>query len=158
MYDFDLAHYQQVAQTLPTTVIQKIGKEQILYHISTVFYAPNALLGLDIEIEVGKPSPLVQAVMKVLGISQLIGMTPQFPASNPQATDEENQRYIQECCAKLTSRGVRHLECKGRALDFPTGGDGCFIVIDGLHLIQDILSDQLSYTLLEQEGVGQLVG
>lgn len=158
-----LVHYSQVAEEVlrsnnHSQLLARIGSEQFLYHVSTVFYAPGALLGLDVEIEVGKTAPVLQAAMRSLNISQLIGFTPQFPVSNPHATVEENQRLVRQASEKLKNQNIRHIAAFGRALDFPNGGDGCFILVDvEIDQMKDVLSDQFSCLCLKSEGVGTLV-
>ena len=137
-----------------TQLIQEIGIPELLNHLSTTFWTPKALLGLDVTLTPGKTSPLVQAAMRALGIPQLIGFTPLYPRSNPKCGDWV---LAEECERKLIKLGLRYLPAKGRALDFP-GGDGCFLLIAAtLQEAEAVLSDQLSCVVLPDEGEARLV-
>jgi hypothetical protein len=157
--DYDLKFlYQLTDQVIHggnhTRLIQEIGIPELLNHLSTTFWTPKALLGLDVTLTPGKTSPLVQAAMQALGIPQLIGFTPLYPRSSPRCGDGA---LVEECERKLIKLGLRYLPAKGRALDFPDG-DGCFLLIGvSLQEAEAVLSDQLSCVVLPAVGEAMLV-
>jgi hypothetical protein len=157
--DYDLKFLYSLADQLilegkHTNLISEIGIPELLNHLSTCFWTPKALLGLDVTLTPGKTSPLVQAAMQALGIPQLIGFTPLYPRSNPRCGDWV---LVEECERKLIKLGLRYLPAKGRALDFPSG-DGCFLLIGAtLQEAEAVLSDQLSCVVLPDEGEARLV-
>jgi hypothetical protein len=157
--DYDLKFLYSLADQVihggnHTNLISEIGIPELLNHLSTCFWTPKALLGLDVTLTPGKTSPLVQAAMQALGIPQLIGFTPLYPRSNPRCGDWV---LVEECERKLIKLGLRYLPAKGRALDFPSG-DGCFLLIGAtLQEAEAVLSDQLSCVVLPDEGEARLV-
>jgi hypothetical protein len=135
-------------------LIKAIGEEELLNHLSTIFWAPKGLLGLDVTLTPGVASPIVQAAMQAIGLSQLIGFTPLYPRSNPFSGDWD---YVTRCEAMLDELELRYLPAKGRALDF-SGGDGCFILVGvGIPEAMPVLFDQLSCIVLPVTGVAKLV-
>jgi hypothetical protein len=166
---WDEVHYIHVASRMLADkkelgLFQKIGTEQFLNHLSTVFYVPSlaenlpGLEGIEIAIHVGKTAPDLQRYMRTSGIKGLIGMTPQFPCSNPQASWRKNLWYVDEFEKHLIRSGINYLPVWGRARDFKEGAGGCFILIDVTpEEAKRIIYDQLSFTYLPARGKGQLV-
>ncbi len=135
-------------------LIEAIGEDELLNHLSTSFWAPKGPLGLDVTLTPGVASPIVQAAMQAIGVNQLIGFTPLYPRSNPFSGD---WNYVTRCEAMLDDLGLRHLPAKGKALDF-SDGDGCFILVGvGIHEAMPVLFDQLSCIVLPAVGATRLV-
>ena len=166
---WDEAHYIHVASRMladskELKLFEAIGTEQFLNHLSTVFYVPClnenplSLKGVEIAIHVGRTALDLQRLMRSSGIRGLVGMTPQFPCSNPQASHSENLRYVEEFEEHLLRSGTRYLPAWGRARDFKEGAGGCFIMVN---VTPDeamlLISDQLSFTYLPAYGVAQLI-
>jgi hypothetical protein len=158
MFAYDEAHYERVAATRSRDHLSELlSHEELLSHISTVFYAAG------IAIEVGKDNPVLQAYMRNEGIRCLIGMTPKFPIFNPSPSESENQAYVEAFQQLLDTRGISHIPCWGRARDFQNGGDGCFILVNVQpNQVKELLSadsvpTQLSFTCLYQYDEAELV-
>jgi len=162
-------HYRNIAAQMLANkealkLYYRIGVEEFLNHISTVFYVPDEdynpmyLNGTKLEIEVGKDNPSLQQLMKMNDIRGLVGMTPQFPISNPSASLSDNARYIKAFELHLKRLNVSYVRAWGRARDFQNGGGGCFILIDVTpEDAPNIIYDQLSYTYLPNYGQARLI-
>lgn len=162
MYHYDEALYARLAQKMheqksARSLVDYLSNEQLLNHISTVFYTDR------LAIAVGQKLPEVQAVMKATGIWSLAGLTPKFPIFNPDANDVANAVYVRYLRYKLTQLGQTYIPCFGRARDFREGGDGCFLLpnISPNEVMQLLAEDgqptQLSFTYLQLGGEGQLI-
>jgi hypothetical protein len=158
MFAYNEAHYARVADARVRDHLSTLlPHEELLNHISTVFYASG------VAIEVGKENPTLQAYMREEGIRYLIGMTPKFPIFNPCANESENQAYVEEFQRSLDIRDISYIPCWGRARDFREGGDGCFILVDVCpDSVKELLSfegtpTQLSFTCLYQHEPAELV-
>jgi hypothetical protein len=162
-------HYRNIAAQMLANkealkLYYRIGVEEFLNHISTVFYVPDEdynpmyLNGTKFEIEVGKDNPSLQQLMRLNDIRGLVGMTPQFPISNPSASLSDNARYIKAFELHLKRLSVSYVRAWGRARDFQNGGGGCFILIDVTpEDAPNIIYDQLSYTYLPNYGQARLI-
>ena len=162
-------HYRNIAAQMLANkealeLYYRIGVEEFLNHISTVFYVPDEdynpmyLNGTKLKIEVGKEHSELQRLMRLDGIRGLIGMTPQFPISNPSASLSDNARYIMAFELHLKRLEVPYVQAWGRARDFQNGGGGCFILIDVTpEDAPNIIYDQLSYTYLPNYGQARLI-
>jgi len=161
---YDEAHYRVVAYEMAATnenpiLVEKLLEfEELLNHISTVFYSYSSELG-EIQIEVGKEDSRLQALMKERGIVGIAGLTPKFPIQNRQATDLANTAYVAAFRNSLETFQFRYLEAKGRARDFREGGDGCFLLIDITpgQVMKLLGKTQLSFTYLPQCGQARLI-
>jgi hypothetical protein len=158
MLAYDEAHYQRVAAARPCDQLSEfLGREELLNHISTVFYSGN------VAIEVGKSNEALQSYMRAENIRFLIGMTPKYPIFNPRATDDENQAYLNWFAELLERHDISYVPAWGRARDFQQGGDGCFILINvhpsEVKLLLEVGNKptQLSFTCLSQYGEAELV-
>ncbi len=135
-------------------LIEAIGVTELVNHLSTIFWSPKGLLGLDVALVPGKPSPLAQTIMQVFGISQIIGFTPLYPITNPNCGD---WKLVEKCEEMLIDSQLLYVSAKGKALDFPSA-DGCFLLIGAsLEDAALVLSDQLSCIVLRQTGNAKLV-
>ncbi len=157
--DYDKKFLRQLAtQTILAgqhkQLIEVIGVTELVNHLSTNFWSSKALLGLDVALVPGKPSPLVQTVMQVFGVSQIIGFTPLYPRSCPNCGDWV---LVEQCEETLIDLQILYVSAKGKALDFP-GADGCFLLIGAsLEDVAPVLNDQLSCIVLRQTGNAKLV-
>lgn len=162
MLQYDEALYQRVAQKMheqksARSLVGYLSDEQLLNHISTVFYADR------LAIAVGQKLPEVQALMSATGIGSLAGLTPKFPIFNPDANEVANAVYVRYFRYKLTQLGQTYIPCFGRARDFREGGDGCFLLpnVSPDEVMQLLAEDgqptQLSFTYLQLGGKGQLI-
>jgi len=153
MFAYDESNLRRIAERRsPDNLSATIPYEELLNHISTIFYTPI------IEIEVGKENPRIQRWMRRLGWRSLIGMTPQFPISDPFGLN--NAQHIRGFEEKAK---IPYIPALGRARDFPLGGGGCFVLLDVSPseaialLLEDGKPTQLSFTCLPQTGKAQLV-
>lgn len=147
---FDEAHYLAVCDSMylesATTgknqrLMKLLGQEELLNYVSCVWYTPNQ----EIAIEIGKKaSPLTRHWMNLMGAKEIVGVTPKFPISNPSASEEENQRYVEELEQSLKNNNINYIACLGRARDFRSGGDGCYILACSPQEAMNLLLDKNS--------------
>jgi hypothetical protein len=157
MYHYEESHYIKVADRYVrsgnyTNLIQRVGFEELINHISTVFYTDFN------EIHVGVSDPALQ---RHIG-KGLVGMTPKFPIHHNDATADD-QKLIKAWMQKLEDNNIAYIPCKGRARDYRDGGDGCFILCDVTPkevmslLLENGLPTQLSIVYLPPQGEAHLV-
>jgi len=174
LFVYDEGHYMHWAiemtiQGKAKALWERISYQEMLNHISTVFFIPPQfnlslkLGGCEIEIQVGKEFPSLQALMRERNIKGIVGMTPKFPIQNPSPTPEENRLYVESFQSRLNKLGIDSTPANGRARDFREGGNGCFLLIDvSPEQVMDILEEdgeptQLSITYLPARGKAQLL-
>jgi hypothetical protein len=136
-------HYRNIAAQMLANkealeLYYRIGVEEFLNHISTVFYVPDEdynpmyLNGTKLEIEVGKDNLSLQQLMRLNDIKAFE--------------------------LHLNRLNVSYVRAWGRARDFQNGGGGCFILIDVTpEDAPNIIYDQLSYTYLPNYGQARLI-
>jgi len=168
-FRFDQSHYFAVAESIRSEAVTKginrqllkrLSYQELINYISCVMYTPDE----EITIEVGREATrATKHWMSLAGIEGIVGLTPKFPIFNPCASSQENEYYVQEFEQRLKDNGIHYLRCLGRASDYRSGGDGCFMLNCPPHQAMSLLMDknscptQFAILYLPYESPAQLI-
>lgn len=120
---------------------QRLGHTELLNYRSTVFFVPNASnpLVCPIALRVGQVQRNIQKRLLLQGLPGIVGLTPRFPAFNPNASKEENCVYERSFERKCKDARLPYLPCLGTARDFPTDR-GCYLVFAAPSQVLQVLN------------------
>jgi hypothetical protein len=140
-----------IAEGNHSKLIARVGLEEFRNHVSCVFATKD-----DGRIAIELGAWLEDEYQVIPSDRLIVGFTPCYPVSCPNATYEQNLIFRGMCRHRLENHNIPYLDATGEALDFEKA-PGCFIgIVKNLAELNFVLSDQLSCLLVDAYGKTQL--